>query len=192
VIISTGIASHDRLAVAALYWQAFGPKLGRVMHPTHKAMGFIESVLDGDHAICAHSSAGQLLGVAGFKTIEGSLVDGSFRDLARHYGWIGAIWRAMLLSLLGQDTDNNRFLIDGIFVDQAARDQGVGSALVNAVIAEGRRRGYPCVRLDVIDTNLRARALYERMGFVATDTHQLGPLRHVFGFRAATSMVYTL
>ena len=75
---------------------------------------------------------------------------------------------------------------------QAARGQGVGSALLKAIIAEARRRGYHHVRLDVIDTNSRARALYERIGFVASDTHQLGPLRHVFGFRATTTMVYTL
>ena len=192
MIISTGIPDRDRAAVATLYWEAFGAKLGRVMHPTPKALRFIEAVLDADHAICAHSQAGQLLGVVGFKTLDGALVDGTFRDLARHYGWIGAMWRAILLSLLERDTDNKRFLMDGIFVAQAARGQGVGSALLKAIIAEARRRGYHHVRLDVIDTNSRARALYERIGFVASDTHQLGQLRHVFGFRATTTMVYTL
>ena len=47
----------------------------------------------------------------------------------------------------------------------AARGQGVGTALLKAIIAEGRRRGYAEVRLDVIDTNPRATALYERIGF---------------------------
>ncbi len=189
MIISNGIAPADRAQVAALYWEAFGAKLGRVMHPEHKALAFIEQVLDPSHAICAHDADGTLLGVAGFKTFEGALVGGTFRDLAKHYGWIGATWRAVFLSLLERDTENKRFLMDGIFVGADARGQGVGSALLRAIIAEGRRRGFAEVRLDVIDTNPRARALYERMGFVAYDTQQLGPLRHLFGFSAATTMV---
>ncbi|WP_458791508.1 GNAT family N-acetyltransferase [Yoonia sp. MH D7] len=189
MILTNGIAPEDRAKVAALYWEAFGTKLGRVMRPEWKARAFIEQVLDTDHAICAHDTHGTLLGVAGFKTYEGALVDGTLRELAQHYGWVGATWRIALLSLLERDTENKRFLMDGIFVDEAARGKGVGSALLRAIIAEGRRRGYAEVRLDVIDTNPRARALYERMGFVAKDTHSLGPLRHLFGFSAATTMV---
>jgi RimJ/RimL family protein N-acetyltransferase len=41
----------------------------------------------------------------------------------------------------------------------------------------------------VIDTNARARALYERLGFAAAGEAQIGPLRHIFGFRSATMMV---
>lgn len=189
MIISNGIAPGDRHQVTALYWQAFGAKLGRIMRPENKALAFIEDVLDSDHAICAHDVNGLLLGVVGFKTFEGALVDGTFRDLAQHYGWVGATWRALLLSLLERDTENNRFLMDGIFVDADARGQGVGSALLRAIIAEGRRRGYAELRLDVIDTNPRARALYERMEFVAQETQKLGPLRHLFGFSAAITMV---
>lgn len=190
MIISTGIRPEDRQQIAALYWQAFGAKLGRVMHPERKALRFVEAVLDPEHAICAHDHGGALLGVAGFKTFEGALVGGTFRDLAIQYGWVGASWRAALLSLLERDTENQRFLMDGIFVDTTARGQGVGTALLKAIIAEGRRRGYAEVRLDVIDTNPRARALYERFGFEAQGTQRLGPLRHLFGFSAATTMTF--
>ena len=53
-------------------------------------------------------------------------------------------------------------------------------------------RGYAEVRLDVIDNNPRARTLYERRGFVAGDTQYLGPLKYLFGFSAATTMVRTV
>jgi ribosomal protein S18 acetylase RimI-like enzyme len=48
------------------------------------------------------------------------------------------------------------------------------------------------LRLDVIDTNLRARALYERLGFRAVRSESLGPLRHLFGFQTAITMVRAL
>ena len=65
----------------------------------------------------------------------------------------------------------------------------VVSALIRAIKHEAVDRGLSTVRLDVIDTNPRARALYERHDFVATGTQRLGLLRHVFGFHSATAMV---
>lgn len=192
MITSRGIPHVDRREAAALYWDAFGDKLGHVMHPAEQALTFIENVLDGDHALCAHDHQGNLLGVAGFKTVDGALVDGTFRDLVRVYGWFGASWRAALLSLLERDTENERFLMDGIFVAPDARGKGVGSALLKAIITEARRQGYREVRLDVINTNPRARALYERIGFQPVGTQKMGLLRHIFGFSFATTMVYAI
>ena len=189
MIIRSEFDPADQDRIVELYWDAFGAKLGRVMHPTAKAHQFIASVLDPTQAISAYDEGGTLLGVAGFKTYQGALVGGTFRELATVYGTLGAGWRAGLLALLERDTENARFLMDGIFVAPAARGHGVGTALLDATIAEARTRGYAEVRLDVIDSNRRARALYERVGFVAKDTQQLGPLRHIFGFKSATTMV---
>lgn len=190
--ISSGFAPCERAQVAALYWDAFGAKLGRVMWPQDKALAFITAVVDPRHAICARDDTGAILGVAGFKTMNGALVDGTLRDLARVYGVWGSLWRAAVLQMLQRDTDNQRFLMDGIFVAPAARGRGVGTALLDGVIAAAAAHGYARVRLDVVDVNPRARALYARHGFVATDTQQIGVLRHIFAFRSATTMVYDI
>lgn len=190
--ITAGIPDVDTAKVAELYWGAFGEKLGKVMGPEKKALRFVRRVLRGDHAICAHDDSGVLLGVAGFKTFEGALVGGGFLDLVAIYGWFGASWRALLLSFLERDTENERFLMDGIFVAPQARGHGVGTALLEAIVVEARSRGYGEVRLDVIDSNARARALYEREGFVAKETVETGPLRHIFAFSSATTMVKTV
>lgn len=187
--IAKGFANRERAEIAALYWQAFGAKLGRVMGPEAKALRFIEAVLDPDHAICARDDTGAVLGVVGFKTYHGALVGGGWADMQRAYGLWGAAWRSAALSLLERDVDNERFLMDGIFVTAAARGRGVGTALLQAIAQEARGRGYDRLRLDVINTNPRARALYERFGFVAVDEQKMGPLRWVFGFDAATTMV---
>ena len=106
--IEHGFAPADRPLVARLYWDAFGPKLGRVMGPGARALAFFESALDPSHAICARGPDGTLLGVAGFKTSEGGLVGGSLPALARIYGWPGALWRFLLLAALERDTENPR------------------------------------------------------------------------------------
>ena len=54
-----------------------------------------------------------------------------------------------------------------------------------------KERGYRTVRLDVIDTNPRARALYEREGFEPVHTESFPALRPVLGFGASTTMVWS-
>jgi ribosomal protein S18 acetylase RimI-like enzyme len=187
--ITVGIPEKDREEAATLYWDAFGEKLGFTMGPKYQALMFVRSVLRPDHGICAHDEDGRLLGIAGFKTSKGALVGGDFNDLRRVYGWVSAAIRCSLLSLLERDTENERFLMDGLFVAPEARGMGVGTALLDAIVDEAKRRGYDQVRLDVVDTNPRAKALYRHVGFKEMKTVRIGLLKHIFGFSASTTMV---
>jgi ribosomal protein S18 acetylase RimI-like enzyme len=189
ISISAGFEAEETASVAALYWQAFCDKLGRVMGPDAKGVAFVNRVLDPRFALVARDPAGTLLGVAGFKTFDGSLVAGELSDMWEIYGAFGGFWRGLLLGALERDTDNKRFLIDGIFVHADARGQGVGTLLLEAICHEAKTRGYPAVRLDVIDTNPRAKALYLRLGFKEVGEQLTGPLRYVFGFKSTTTMV---
>lgn len=177
---------------AQLYWQAFGGKLGQVMGPEPRALRYFERVIQPGFAIVALNNNGNLLGMAGYKTPAGSFSGGNGADLRAIYGVLGAAWRIPLLWFLGRDVDNDRFLLDGICVSRDARGMGIGSALMDAICAEAIARGYGAVRLDVIDTNWRAKALYERLGFVVEKTTSIGILQLAFGFRSATTMVKPL
>ena len=190
--LQTGLPEHLRLQAARLYWQAFGGKLGLVMGPERRAMQFLHRVIRADQVIAAIGTDGQLLGIAGFKTPAGSFASGQASDLTAIYGRIGAWWRRMVLGLLSDGVDNGRFLLDGLCVDATARNMGLGSALLEAICAEARARDYHSVRLDVIDSNWRAIALYKRLGFHVTNRQNIGLLRHFFGFNAALTMVRTL
>ena len=190
--IKAVIPAAYRNDAAALYWQAFGPKLWFVLGPQKRALRFIKSVMALDHGICAIDDDGTLLGVVGFKTVRGTLVGGNFQDMSKVYGAFGATWRMGLLAALERDVENRCFLMDGIFVASDARGKGVGTALLDAVCAEAVKRGYRHVRLDVIDTNDRARALYLRYGFQPVKSVHIGWLRYVFGFHKSTTMIRAL
>ncbi|AHB49831.1 hypothetical protein W911_01515 [Hyphomicrobium nitrativorans NL23] len=69
------------------------------------------------------------------------------------------------------------------------RGLGVGSALLDAIERHAATKGLKHLRLDVIDENTRARALYERHGFDARSHRSIGALKPIFGFRTATTMI---
>lgn len=189
VTISPGFHDNERAQVAGLFWQAFGRKLGKVMAPEARALAFFQAVLDPEFALVARDGQGRLLGLAGFKTAKGGLMAGSLAQMAQVYGRVGALWRGLLLGVLEREVQPGVFQMDGIFVDAAARGIGVGTALLQAVADTAAARGLEQVQLDVIDTNPRARVLYERMGFRATSIERTGVFKGLFGFESATRMV---
>lgn len=187
-LIRQGFDEKDRAQIAQMFWDAFGQKLGKVMYPDEKAIAFFEAAINPDFAISATDEDGNLLGLAGYKTKDGSFTGGSLAELAKQYGWFGAIWRGILLDTLERDISEGTLLMDGIFVTEMARGQGVGSALLDAICADAKSKNLSKVRLDVIDSNPKAKALYKRKGFREIETTKLGPLTHLFGFKAATRM----
>lgn len=192
VTIFRGLHSQLRPQAARLYWEAFGGKLGRVLGPDERALRFFQRVIRGDLCFAAVDDGGELIGIAGYKTPAGSFAGGSWADLTDVYGRWGGRWRGGVLWTLGREVDNDRFLIDGICVAKAHRGKGVGSQLLAALYQEAVERGYGAVRLDVVQENFRARALYERQGFRAVRTEELGVLRFLFGFASSTTMVRSL
>lgn len=184
-----GFPEAQRDQAARLYWEAFGGKLGTVLGPEPRALAFLGRILRADHCFSVLDDEGQLIGIAGYKSPLGGFAAGGFPQMRAAYGGFGALWRSLALWTLSHEVDNERFLIDGIAVTRRARGLGVGTALIEALCAEARQRGYKAIRLEVIDSNIRARALYARLGFVPLRTDRLGPLALLFGFRAATTMV---
>ena len=186
--ITEGFSDAERDRVAALYWQAFSSKLGVVLGPDDRGRAFIKEVLNPEFALVARGEDQAILGVAGFKTADGALVDGGLRDLGRAFGWVSCLWRAPLLALLERDIQSDVLQMDGICVAQEARSMGIGTALLAAIEKVARARGLGALQLDVIDTNPRARAPYRQRGFEPMSEERLGPLKWVFGFASSTKM----
>lgn len=192
VTIEEGLRNSHRVAATSCYWEAFSAKLRIPLGPPERALEFIEANLDATHAISAVSTDGRLLGVAGFKSPQGAFVGGGMRELRASYGTVGSIWRSGLLAILERECEPGTLLMDGIFVHRSARGLGIGSRLLAAIEYLARLKGFERIRLDVIDENTRARALYERMDFQPVSHSAMGPLHRIFGFSGATTMIKEL
>lgn len=187
VTILRGLPPEHEKAAAELFWESFGGKLGKLMGPDARGIGFFAATINPDRVIAAVDSEGVLLGIAAYKMHGQGFSAGGLRDLFRHYG-IGAFWRALPLAMLERDAPKDSLQMDGICVAAKARGRGVGSALLAELFSFAAKQGFAKITLDVIDTNPRARALYQRLGFQAVSIENTGPFRHLLGFRQATKM----
>lgn len=192
VTLKVGLPMELRRDAAQLYLDAFDQKLGPVLGRDQRAVGYLAQTLQLTKSIVALGPDGQLLGLAGFHDDRGGFVGGGFGDLKQHYGLIGAIWRGLLLSLFERAPPDDRLLMDGVVVSADSRGAGIGTELLNGVGEVARARALSAIQLDVVDTNPRAQALYERHGFVVSGQQSVWPLHWLFGFRRSTTMVKVL
>ncbi|MFV0128018.1 GNAT family N-acetyltransferase [Streptomyces sp. HMX112] len=191
VSIRRGIPTGAERRAAELYWEAFGRKLGPALNPPDKAVPFIAAHLNTDRAVCALLD-GQLVGLAGYQLGGRALTGGSATSVLRAYGHLRGLHRLLLLALFERHPAPGQLVMDGIAVDPDVRGRGIGSLLIEEVAVVAAEQGCREIRLDVIDTNPRARALYERRGFTAGRTERTPFLRGLLGFGAVTTMRRTV
>ncbi|MET9572949.1 GNAT family N-acetyltransferase [Streptomyces virginiae] len=187
VVVRRGLPAGAERRAAEMYWDAFGRKLGPALNPPDKAVPFIAAHLNADRAVCALLD-GQLVGLAGYQLGGRALTGGSACAVLHAYGHLRGLPRLLLLALFERHAAPGQLVMDGIAVDPGMRGRGVGSLLIEEVAAVAAEQHCREIRLDVIDTNPRARALYERRGFTATRTERTPYLRGLLGFGAVTTM----
>lgn len=189
--VRRGIPPGSEAHVAALYWEAFGRKLGAGLNPPDKGRAFIAAHLHHDRGIVALAD-GKVAAVAGFQLGGRGLTGGTAGDVLRAYGRLRGLPRLAALALFERDAAPGELVMDGIAVAAEQRGKGIGSLLLREIAAVAAEHSCERVRLDVIDVNPRARALYERHGFVAVHTERTPYLRHLMGFGAVTTMRRTV
>lgn len=188
--IQSGVPVHLREEAAALYDEAFGPKLALAVPDQAARRRLLAAAFALPYAVVALDNEA-LVGLAGYHTTEGSLTGGMTTEgLLRMLGFLGGARAAAVLGLYERTPEPGELLMDGIAVRSDRRGQGIGTQLLDALKQLAREDGYRQIRLDVIDTNVAARRLYEREGFVVTRSESYELLRGVLGFGASTTMVW--
>ena len=185
------LPNHLRAEAAKLYCLAFEQKLGSLIGPTARGVRLLEEGLNSHCGVFAFHGE-RLVGLVGFQLHGQRLINIKPGRMVQEFGWLSAAWRLAYLMLFDRKPVVNQFLLDGICVAEDARGLGVGTRLLEAARDLARSEGCAEMRLDVIDRNPRARALYERFGFQAMETTRTGWLTKRFGFTASTRMIYDL
>ncbi|MHB1133470.1 MAG: GNAT family N-acetyltransferase [Chloroflexota bacterium] len=178
----------QRRRAAEILYHAFRHQYGPLLRARPPAVALFASALRPERIVSV-LARGELVGLAGLE-YEGrrSLV---FRwaDAIGLYGLLGGALRASVLVFTGSSAPPGEMLVAHLAVAEGWRGRGVGTRLLAEVFAIARARGCTAVRLRVLDTNLGARRLYERLGFCPVDTLRLPFLFRLTGFSAVITMV---
>jgi len=183
-----GLPERHRGQVAEIYYEAFCQKLEPILASQAHGTVILERSFDPEFAIVALRGA-QFAGLAGVQHGGGHFLSPQMSTFVREFGWWRGLFRLALFVALDSHYDADELLIDGIVVHPAMRGQGVGTRLLQAACDRAREKGLRSVRLEVVDTNPRARRLYERLGFVPIKTQKYRFLRNALGFSAVTAMI---
>lgn len=192
LIFRRGLPERYRSSAASLYDEAFGPKFSVAVRSDEKRLSLLKNCFVAEYAIVAMND-NRLIGIAGFHTSKGSLTGGiTYRNLVSRLGFFRGSRAALIFSLYERKPVPKEFLMDGIAVHGDFRGKGIGSKLLDEIARYARENEYHRVRLDVIDTNPRARKLYELRGFKVVKTEKFAYLRWLLGFSSSTTLVLSI
>lgn len=192
VRFQVGIPETFRSDAVNLFEEAFGEKISVAIPDRSRRLKVLSDGLCLDYSVAALLD-GRLVGFAGFQLPNGTFTSGiTLKSLFRHLGVRGSFRAALILSLFHRKLKASELLMDGIVVSQDYRGLGIGTQILETMKAYASTNAYSTIRLDVIDTNLNAKRLYERSGFISIKTESFEFLRGMLGFGASTTMIYKL
>jgi ribosomal protein S18 acetylase RimI-like enzyme len=170
------VGPASELVLSAL-WEKFVPILG----DDSRAIEAVASSIAVSNCFCALED-NALVGLLALQTQNKNFLNFGFDDLYARYGFCRAVVKGMALHFLQHKPRDGELYVEGVAVIDAARGKGVGTQLFQALMNFTRARNYDIISLEVIDTNIRALHLYERLGFRITKRTPLWPANKLIGW----------
>ena len=192
LVIAPGLAEADRLPAAHILYEAFRRKLGPLIGRPERVPNVLAAGLQPERALSACVS-GTLVGVAGLHYGGRRFLRVSWPECRRQLGVVRGLCGGLILELFWREAcPPGQLRLPALAVAAAQRGLGVGSGLLQAAFALARREHFSAVRLEVVDSNVGARRLYERLGFAPVAEHHYPFLRGWLGFSSAVVLVRAL
>ena len=184
------LPSKFRASAITLYFNALREKLEPILGSDDRAKEALGSHLATSKCIVAICDQ-KLAGILGFQDDSGGFINPTLKSMVKLYGIFGGLFRMSSLAMLHHRTAADELYVDGVAVADEMRGRGIGSQLFYRVERIAAQKSVRKISLEVIDTNQRARALYERLGFAAKTQQTIWPLNLFinFPFKSATLMV---
>lgn len=186
--IRLGLPERCRRQAAEIHYEAFRQKLSLTMGPQEQGISALEKCIDPELVLVAWYR-NQVVGIAGLQYDGRRFLNPATSHLIRELGWLRGLFNVALLTFLPLPQRDGELRLNALSVRSSMRGQGIGTSLLQAVFDLARVNGSSLVQLNVVDTNPRARRLYERMGLVPARTWKCPWLRHAMGFSAVTTMI---
>lgn len=180
---------HDvqKFAVAQMYYQAFLKKFSTLwlfVKVERTAIPILRDSInyqDGLYAVLD----GKVVGFVGLETDKRYYTQFNFSTFSNYMYSLSAAWRYIaygIYRLFHGKPGEDILHIDPIVVSAETRGLGIGTKLIEATFEYAKKLHKRKVILEVVDTNPRAKKLYEKMGFRVAKVKNTSLLTNKAGF----------
>jgi ribosomal protein S18 acetylase RimI-like enzyme len=188
-----GVPENQRATVASIFCDAFGAKFNKFYGNKNKMIDFISRSIRDDRTVIALKN-GKTVGFAGLEHNRKSFIDPDLEQTWHVFGLATPV--AILVTgllVLANKTKPRELHLETLAVSKNERGNGIGSKLLQFVLNYALSEGFSRIKLEVVETNPRARQLYERFGFEEVGIHKVPyPFSFLVGFGSITEMVCEL
>lgn len=149
--ITSGLTPEQLPKAIALFDTAFERKMSLAIPDVTVRRRFFGEIFSRQACLGALRD-GEVIGAAGFQTPTTALSGGltgrgvPWSTIRRYLGFFPSLRAALFFKLYERETDAETLLMDGIFVDEAARGLGIGKKLLEALIVYGEEHGFKTPR----------------------------------------------
>lgn len=194
VHITSTISREMEWQVARLIHDAFDAKIDRLLLRTTdgaRAIRLIKIAARFDQGYYAIDGS-TVVGCIGYSQPGNQFLHFSWRALRREFGCFGAMGRLMSQYFSRDKCHEEEMYITLIAVTEGYRSTGIGSRLIETLANHGKCTCKKRLVLEVVDSNPRARNLYERLGFTFIKQYNTGWFSKPAGFTTVVRMALPL
>ncbi|MHA1520778.1 MAG: GNAT family N-acetyltransferase [Promethearchaeota archaeon] len=188
--IGNSLSEPQKDAILEIIYEAFEKKITNLeLIPESKEQGlriFKESA-NFEQCIIAFSQS-TVVGGVGMSFRDRRFYKFRWKVLRKEFGTWGALWRSVIQAFSLGKLKDDEIYIGVIAVSKLYRGKGIGTQLLKAVEDYAREKGFKFITLEVINTNPRAHALYERFGFENIKERKFGAITKRAGFTSSFKM----
>lgn len=179
--ITKGLSKNYNSIAAELFLNAFGDKFSPILGDKIKAKELLELSINPHNCFSAIGEA-ELLGLLAFQIKKTNFLSITLKNIFSVYGFMSGIKKAFGLSMLIHKSISDEIYLEAIAVSETARGKGVGTQLIEALFLFAKENNFKSITLRVIDTNPKAKELYERLGFCVVKKSSIWPANIIIRF----------
>lgn len=165
-----------------LFITTLGEKLLPIFGDKEQAVNVLIKNLSIENTLIAMYDQ-KVVGILAIQTHKRSFLNPTIKTMVNEYGILKGFYRYAKALLLYHKVNVDEWHIEGIAVSEEMRGLGIGAELIQLMENNARKNGIKKITLDVINTNPKAKKLYERLGFIKTKEVYISPFNWIYGFK---------
>jgi len=190
--IQPTIPKNQRIIIAKIFYESFKDKFSIIFGDRKKAIRLISKLIREDRILVATKDE-KVVGFVGLHYQRKNFMEFNLTEITKVYGLLAIRVLIYFLITIFTEQKPNQLHLEVIAVTEKQRGRGTGTKLLKSTIDFAWLKKFPQIKLEVVNTNPKARKLYEKIGFKKVKDSKIPYPFYIFtGFSLITDMHFNL